>query len=113
MVVVCRSWWLRRWTLVVEMESDFVVGFGDGFWRWGLGRNFRWASVVDFGVDFGCGFRRGVLVVDFGVGLWWTTLVLDIGGGFWWSILAVWILGVISVVDFGGGGWGRFCSGLW
>ena len=50
---------------MVEVGSDFAVDFGDGLGRWGLGRNCRWAVVV----DFGCGFGRGVLVVDFGVGL--------------------------------------------
>ncbi len=64
---------------MVEVRTDFVVDFGDGCCRWGLGRNCRRTLVVDF----------GVLVVDFRVALWCWTLVVDFdfGGGIWVGIV--------------------------
>ena len=57
---------------MVGVGADFVVDFGDGLWRWGLGRNCRRTLVVDF----------GVLVVDFGIALWCWTLLVNFGGRF-------------------------------
>ena len=43
----------------MEVGSDFAVDFGDGLWRWGLGRT-RWPTLV---------VEVGGLVVEFGVGV--------------------------------------------
>ena len=74
-------------TLVVDVESDFVVDSGGGPWRWAMGPNCWWILVV----DFGGGLWRWALVVGFGGGLLW--LALD--PYFWLAFL----------VGFGGGHW--------